>query len=60
MSFAKTFKNNMRNEEMIAVVECFIHHRTNKQVRIAKPNTPQQYLLLTKAYEYCKGFFIKH
>lgn len=50
----------MRNEEMIAVVECFIHHRTNKQVRIAKPNTPQQYLLLTKAYEYCKGFFIKH
>jgi len=50
----------MANEEMIAVIECYIHHRKNKQVRIAKPKTPQQYLLLTKAYENCIGFFIKH
>ncbi len=50
----------MRNEEMIAIVECFIHHKTNKQVRIAKPKTPHQFFLLTKAYEKCIGFFIKH
>jgi hypothetical protein len=49
----------MSNEQMIAVVECFIHHRTNKEVRIARPRTPQQYLLLSKAYENCIGFFIK-
>lgn len=45
---------------MIAIVECFIHHKTNKQVRIAKPKTPHQFFLLTKAYEKCIGFFIKH
>jgi len=50
----------MDNKEMIAIVQCYIHHRTNKQVDIALPKTPNQYLLLTKAYEYCKGFFIKH
>jgi hypothetical protein len=49
----------MSNEQMIAVVECYIHHRVNKEVRIAKPKTPQQYLLLTKAYENCIGFFYK-
>ena len=50
----------MGNEQMIAFVECFIHHRTGKEVRIAKPTKPSHYLLLTKAYENCKGFFIKH
>lgn len=45
---------------MIAIVECYIHHRTNKQVRIAKPRTPQQFLKLTKAYESCYRFFIKN
>lgn len=50
----------MSNEQMIAVVECYIHHRTNKQVRIAKPKTPQQYLKLTQAYESCIGFFHKY
>ena len=49
----------MSNEEMIAVVECYIHHRVDKEVRIAKPKTPQQYLLLAKAYENCIGFFYK-
>jgi hypothetical protein len=49
----------MRNEDMIAVLECFIHHRTNKEIRIAKPRTPQQYLLLTQYYEKCIPFFIK-
>ena len=49
----------MRNEDMIAVIECFIHHKTDKQVRIAKPKTPQQYLLLTSCYEKCLPFFIK-
>jgi hypothetical protein len=50
----------MRNEDMIAIVECYIHHRTDKNIRITKPRTPKQYLLLSKAYENCKDFFIKH
>jgi hypothetical protein len=50
----------MRNEDMIAIIECFIHHKTDKQIRITKPRTPQQYLLLSKAYENCKDYFIKH
>ena len=54
------YKYIMNNEQMIAFVECFIHHRTGKEVRIAKPTKPNHYLLLTKAYENCKGFFIKH
>jgi len=49
----------MSNDQMIMILECFIHHRTNKQIRIARPRTPQQYLLLSKAYENCIGFFIK-
>ena len=49
----------MSNEQMIAVLECFIHHKTDKEVRIAKPRTPQQYLLLSKCYEDCIGFFTK-
>jgi len=49
----------MDNREMIAIVECFIHHRTGKQIRIAKPSKPNHYLLLTKAYENCKAYFIK-
>lgn len=49
----------MSNEQMIAVVECFIHHKTNKQVRIAKPTKPQHFLLLTKAYENSLPYFIK-
>tara|TARA_R110000851_G_scaffold311442_1_gene471611 strand:- start:724 stop:876 length:153 start_codon:yes stop_codon:yes gene_type:complete len=49
----------MRVEAMIATVECFIHHRTFKEIRISKPRTPQQFFLLTKAYEKCKDFFIK-
>jgi hypothetical protein len=44
---------------MISVVECYIHHKKNKEVRIARPRTPQQYMLLVKAYENCIGFFIK-
>jgi|TARA_R110000772_G_scaffold84281_2_gene178010 hypothetical protein len=50
----------MRNEEMIATVECYIHHRTDKEIRIARPRNSNQFFLLTKAYENCKGFFIKH
>jgi len=50
----------MNNETMIAILECFIHHRTGKEVRIAKPKNPHQFFLLTKAYENCKDFFIKH
>jgi len=49
----------MDNNQMIAVVECFLHHRTGKEIRISKPNKPSHYLLLTRAYENCKGFFIK-
>ena len=44
---------------MIAIVECFLHHKTGKQIRISKPTTPSHYLLLTKAYENCKAYFIK-
>ena len=49
----------MSNEDMIAVLECFIHHKENKEIRIAKPKTPQQYLLLVSCYEKCIPFFIK-
>ena len=49
----------MRNEDMIAVLQCYIHHRTDKEITIAKPKTPQQYLLLVKAYENCVSYFIK-
>jgi hypothetical protein len=50
----------MDNLQMIAMVECFIHHKTGKEIRIAKPNKPNQYLLLVKAFENCKHFFIKN
>jgi len=49
----------MSNVQMIAIVECFIHHRTGKQVRISKPTKPQHFLLLTKAYENSLPYFIK-
>ena len=49
----------MDNRQMIAVVECFIHHRTGKQIRIAKPMSHNEFFLLTKAYENCKAYFIK-
>ena len=47
------------NLKMIATVQCFIHHRANKVVSIMQPRTPQQFFLLTKAYESCKDYFIK-
>lgn len=50
----------MRNEEMIAIVECYIHHLKGKEVRIAKPKNHHQFYLLSLAYEKCKHFFIKH
>ena len=50
----------MTNNEMIATIECYIHHRTNKQIRIQQPKGGNEFLLLVKAYENCKGFFIKH
>ena len=50
----------MSNEQMISMIECFLHHKVNRNIRIAKPRTPQQYMLLVKAYENCKDFFIKH
>ena len=49
----------MDNRQMIAVVECFIHHRTGKQIRIRKPMSHNEFFLLTKAYENCKAYFIK-
>jgi len=50
----------MSNEEMISTIQCFIHHKTNRQIRILKPKTPSQFLLLTSLYQKCIGFFIKH
>jgi hypothetical protein len=50
----------MSNKEMISVIECFVHHRTGEQIRLTMPRTPQQYLLLTQAYEKCLPYFIKH
>jgi hypothetical protein len=50
----------MNNETMIATVECFIHHKADKEVRIRKPITHNEFFLLTKAYENCKDYFIKH
>jgi len=50
----------MDNKEMIATVECFIHHKTGQEIRISDPKTHNQFFLLTKAYENCKAFFIKH
>ena len=49
----------MSNDQMIMIIECFIHHRAGKQVRISRPRTPQQYLLLAKMYENCIGWFVK-
>ena len=49
----------MENKEMVATVECFIHHRTGKEIRIAAIKTKDLFLL-TKAYENCKAYFIKH
>lgn len=43
---------------MIATVECYIHHRTNKEIRIAKPKTANQYYLLSLAFDKCKGYFL--
>jgi len=50
----------MNNNQMIATVECFIHHRKNKEIRIAQPRTHNDFYLLSLAYEKCKDFFIKH
>jgi len=50
----------MSNEDMIAVLQCYIHHRTDKEITIAKPKTPQQHLLLVKAYESCIKYFKKN
>ena len=50
----------MRNDEMIATVECYIHHLKDEEVRIAKPKNHHQFYLLSLAYEKCKDFFIKH
>ena len=50
----------MDNLQMIATIECYIHHKTGKEIRIAKPKTHQDFYLLTKAYENFKAFFIKH
>lgn len=49
----------MQNEQMIATVECYIHHKTDKEVRIAMPRNHDQFFKLVKAYENCKNFFIK-
>jgi hypothetical protein len=50
----------MNNLEMIATIECYLHHKLDKEIRLNEPKTPRQFFLLTKAYENCKGFFIKH
>ncbi len=50
----------MSIEQMIATVECYIHHKKNVQVRIRKPQNPHHYFLLSKAYENCIEYFIKN
>jgi len=41
-------------QEMIAIVQIYIHHRKNKEVQIAFPNTPRRMALLLKAYDIAK------
>jgi uncharacterized Fe-S cluster-containing radical SAM superfamily enzyme len=48
----------MDNLQMIATIQCYIHHRTGREVNINQPRTHEQFFLLVKAYESCKGFFI--
>ena len=50
----------MGNLEMIATIECYIHHKTGKEIRISQPKNHNHFFLLTKAYESCKNYFIKH
>ena len=41
----------MSNLEMIHLIQHYIKVRKGINVRIAEPRTPNQYLLLSKAYE---------
>ena len=42
----------MNVEEMICVVQIYIHIRKNKEVKINHPRTAREFFLLTKAYNY--------
>ena len=50
----------MNVQQMIAMVQCYIHHKTGKEIQISQPKNPSHFFLLSKAYENCKGYFIKH
>ena len=47
------------NEMMVATLECYIHQVKGTEIKIQLPKTPQQYMLMVKAFENCKGNFIK-
>ena len=48
----------MNIEEMVSLVQCYIHHMTGKQIVITKPRGGKQYFLLTKAYAIAKDNLI--
>lgn len=43
-------------EEMIEVVQLYIHHRKNKEVKINKPTNATEFLLLTQTYEVAQSW----
>ena len=47
----------MRTEEMIALVQCYIHHKKGVEVNIVPPRNGRQYLLLRGAYDIAVKFF---
>lgn len=43
--------------QKIALVQCYIHHRTNKEVNIQPPRTKKQMELLEVAYSVAVDYF---
>jgi hypothetical protein len=44
-------------EEQIAIIECYIHVRKGKEVRIKYPSTMREIMLVQKAYAHAQRWF---
>jgi|14BtaG_2_1085337.scaffolds.fasta_scaffold49949_1 hypothetical protein len=47
----------MTNQDMIHLVQHYIKVRKGFNIRISEPNTPSQFLKLSKAYEVALAYF---
>jgi hypothetical protein len=47
----------MTNQEMIHLVQHYVKVMKGVNVRISEPNTPSQFLKLSKAYEVALAYF---